>query len=109
MTFKYSFNFFHEILTQDSTQDMDSLDVYSLFSNIPSAETNNIYFSRTFPLNPQSLVNEISKNESRDLLSFLTKESFFSFNNKFYTQSSGVAMKSPLVSIMANIFISHFE
>ena len=37
MTSKYSFNFFDEILTQDSTQDMDSLDVYSLFRTIPLA------------------------------------------------------------------------
>ena len=108
MTSKYSFNFFDEILTQDSTQDMDSLDVYSLFRTIPLAETNNICIRKLFQ-NPQSSVNGITKTQSHDLLSFLTKESFFIINNKFCTQAGGVAMKPPLVSIMANIFISHYE
>ena len=37
------------------------------------------------------------------------KESFFMFNNNFYTQVDGVAMGSPLGSILTNIFLSHHE
>ena len=37
------------------------------------------------------------------------KESFFMFNNNFYTQVDGVAMGSPLGPIFTNIFLSHHE
>ena len=51
----------------------------------------------------------ISKNDFRDLLNLATKESFFTFNNKFYIQVDGVAMGSPLGPILANILLSHHE
>ena len=38
-----------------------------------------------------------------------TKESSFTFSNKFYIQVDGVAMGSPLGPILANIFLSHHE
>ena len=53
------------------------------------------------------LIKGISKNDFRDLLNLATKESFFTFNNKFYIQVDGVAMGSPLGPILANIFLSH--
>ena len=56
-----------------------------------------------------TLVKGISKNGFRDLLNLATKESFFTFNNKFYIQVDGVAMGSPLGPILANIFLSHHE
>ena len=56
-----------------------------------------------------TLVKGISKNDFRDLLNLATKESFFTFNNKFYIELDGVAMGSPLGPIMANIFLSHHE
>ena len=55
------------------------------------------------------MVKGISKNDFRDLLNLATKESFFTFNNKFYIQVDGVAMGSPLGPILANIFLSHHE
>ena len=100
--------FFDEIFTQDNTQDIDTLDVYSLFSNIPLAETNNTFTKKLFQ-NPESLGKGISENESRDLLNLVFKELFFSFKNKFCTQANDVAVKSPLVSMLDNIFISYHE
>ena len=38
-----------------------------------------------------------------------SKESFFTFNNKFYVQVDGVAIGSPPGPISANIFLSHHE
>ena len=55
------------------------------------------------------MVKGISKNDFRDLLNLATKESFFTFNNKFYIQVDGVAMGSLLGPISANIFLSHHE
>ena len=51
----------------------------------------------------------IYKNDFHDLLNLATKESFFTFKNKFYIQVDGVAMGSPLGLILANIFLSHHE
>ena len=38
-----------------------------------------------------------------------TKESCFTFNSNFYIQVHGVAMGSPIGTILANIFLSHHE
>ena len=58
---------------------------------------------------PETLVKETYTNDLRDLLNLTTKQSFFTFNNKFYIQVDGVAMGSPLGVILANIFLSHHE
>ena len=87
---------------------MASLDVDALFTNIPLDETIDICVKKLFKT-PDALVKGISKNDFRDLLNLATKESFFTFNNKFYIQVDGVAMGSPLGPILANIFLSHHE
>ena len=96
------------ILTQDKDLHMASLDVDTLFTNIPLDETIDICVKKVFKT-PDTLVEGISKNDFRDLLNLASKESFFAFNNKFYIQVDGVAMGSPLDPILANIFLSHHE
>ena len=107
-TVKNSFTFVDEILTQNSDLYVASLDVDDLFTNIPLEETIDICVKKLFKI-PDTFVKRISKNDFRDLLNFATKESFFTFNNKFYIELDGVAMGSPLGPIMANIFLSHHE
>ena len=87
---------------------MTSLDVDALFTNILLDGTIDICLKKLFKT-PDTLVKGISKNDFRDLLNLATKESFFTFNNKFYIQVDGVAMGSPLGPILANIFLSHHE
>ena len=62
---------------------MTSLDVDALFTNIPLDETINICVKKLFKI-PDTLVKGMSKNDFRHLLNLATKESFFTFNNKFY-------------------------
>ena len=86
---------------------MASLDVDSLFTNIPLDETidicvNNLYNDNENPPN-------IPKHDFRNLLNIATKESFFMFNNKYYKQLDGVAMGFPLGPALANIFMCSFE
>ena len=107
-TAKYFFTFVDEILTQDSGLCMTSLDVDALFTNIPLDETINICIKKLFQT-LETLVKGISKNYFWDFLNFATKESFFTFNNKFYIQVDGIAMSSPQGPILANIFLSHHE
>ena len=87
---------------------MASLDIDTLFTNIPSDKTIDICVKKLFQT-PETLVEGISKNDFRDLLNFATKELFFRFNNKFYIYLDGVAMGFPLGPILANILFSHHE
>ena len=107
-TVKDSFIFADEILTQNGDHYMASLDVDALFANIPLDGTIDICVKKLFKT-PETLVEEISKNDFRDSLNLATKESFFTFNSKCYIQVDGVAMGSPLGPILANIFLSHNE
>ena len=86
---------------------MASVDVGSLFTNIPMDETNDICIDSFYKNDENTPM--ISKDVFRNLLTMATKQSFFMFNNKFYKTIDGVAMGSPLVPALANIFISHFE
>ena len=83
---------------------MASLDVDSLFRNIPLDETNdgNLYNDNENPPN-------IPKHDFCNLLNIATKRPFFTFNNKYYKQLNGVAMGSPLGPALANSFMCNFE
>ena len=82
-----------------------SYDVTSLFINIPPQETIDIAINRIFNHNP-NLNN--TKKELKKLLLFATSHSHFIFNRKFYNQIDGVAMGSPLVPFLANIFMGFY-
>ena len=86
---------------------MASLDVDSLFTNIPLHETIDICIDSLYKDDVNTP--KIPKDVFRHLLTVATKESFFMFNNKFYKQIDGVAMESPLGPALANIFLSNFE
>ena len=77
-----------------------SYDVTSLFTNIPLQETIDIAINLIFN---QNLNLNITKKELKKL-SFCTRlRTHFIFNSKFYNQVDGVAMGSPLASVLANI------
>ena len=84
------------------------MDADALFTNITLDEIIDICVKKLFKT-PDTLVKGISKNDFRDLLNLATKESFFTFNNKFYIQVEGDAMGSPLGPILANISLSHHK
>ena len=79
-----------------------------MVTNIPLDETIDIYIKKLFKT-PDTLVKGISENDFHDLLNLATKESSFTFSNKFYIQVDGVAMEFSLGPILANIFLSHHE
>ena len=81
---------------------MGTLYVDALFTNISSDETIDICIKKLFS-NPETLMKGISKNNFRDLLNLATKESLFTFDNKFYIQVDRSAMGSPLGPVLANI------
>ena len=102
---KDSFAFAEETVHQDSTLSMGSLDVGSLFTNIPLEETINICTKLLY--NNEDFIEGINKSEFKNLLS--TQESYFIFNNVLYKQKDSVAMGSPLGPTITNVFLSFYE
>ena len=86
---------------------MASLDVESLFTNIPLDETIENCINNLFTNN--DAVHNFITEDLKELLKFATFESFFTFNNEYYSQLDGVAMGSPLGPTLANAFLCHFE
>ena len=106
-TVKDSFAFAEEIVHQDSKLFMGSLDVDSLFTNIPLKVTINICTNLLYK--NVDVIEGINNSEFENLLSLATQESYFMFNDILYKQSDGVAMGSPLGPTMANVFLSFYE
>ena len=106
-TAKYTFSFGKEIAEQDSNFYMGSLDVDSLFTNIPLEETINICTELICDQNDS--IEGLNKSEFKELLSLATKESYFILNDILYKQIDGVAMDSPLGLTIANAFLCFYE
>ena len=79
-----SFHLAEEICQQDSNLHMASLDVDSLFTNIPLNKTIKIYVDNLY--NDNENIPNIPKHDFGNLLNIATKESFFLFNNKYYKE-----------------------
>ena len=93
-------------LTLDSIDKFCSLDVESLFTNVPVMETidiicNEIYHRGTSP--PPTVPEQMM----RDLLTICTTQTPFDFNNSQYLQLDGVSMGSPLGPTFADFYMSN--
>ena len=88
---------------------MCSFDIISQFTCIPVNETIEICLDKLYE--HTELVHSLKMVQLKKLLNYCLKENHFSFENHYYDQTNGVAMGSPLgsTSILANIFMSHFE
>ena len=86
---------------------MGSLDVNSLFINIPLDKTIDICINQLFE--NTDTVEGFTKSELKQLLCLATKESYFIFNGLLYKQTDGVAMGSPLGPSLANAFLSYHD
>ena len=99
--------FAKEIVEQDSSLVMGSLDDDSLFTNIPLDETINICINTVY--SEQDVIQGINKEEFRNLLLLATKEFYLIFNEVVYKQNDGVGMGSPLDPTLANAFLCFYE
>ena len=86
---------------------MGSLDVDSLFTNIPLEETIAICINQLF--GNTDTVEGFTKSELKQLLYLATKESYFIFNGLLYKQTDGVAMESPLRPSLGKAFLLHHK
>ena len=79
-----SFTFAEEISKQNAQYFMASLDINSLFTNIPLDETVKICVDSLF--SETDRISGLSKDEFSELLSLATNQSFFKFNEQFSRQ-----------------------
>ena len=83
---------------------MASLDVDSLFTNIPINETINLCVNQLYP-NNNSIVKGIPKQNFRRLLQLSTCESFFMFNGSYYKQVDGCYGLTPGTNIGQRVHV----
>ena len=101
-------HFKEQILPQDSDLFMVSVDVESLFTNVPVEETIQIILDKIF-INPNTVFHDFTITEFRKLLELAVLDTAFVFNGKSYLQIDGMAMGSPLGPTFANIFMCSLE
>lgn len=85
---------------------MCSLDVTSLFTNVPLDKTIEIAIKKIKILHPKL---KIDDKNLRELFYYCTKRTNFIFNNENYDQINGVSMGSPLAPILAHLYMSELE
>ena len=86
---------------------MASLDVDSVFTNVPVDEVIEICVNKLFK--SSQTVSGLNKQQVLEMLSLSTKENFILFDQKYYSHIDGVAMGSPLGPTLANIFLCYHE
>ena len=86
---------------------MVSYDVASLFTNIPVHETIEIIINKMFDNNAK--VENMNKDQFKELLELSVLNSYFIFDGDFYLQHDGVGMGLPLGPTFANVFMAYHE
>ena len=101
---------FSQRLNNRSLDDQEitvSYDVSSLFTEVPLNETIEYITDEIYTRNKLRKLG--SKLQFQRLLSHVTKNTVFSFNNQLYRQIDGCGMGNPLSPVLANIFMTKLE
>ena len=93
----------------DEDQILVSFDVVSLFTNVPVDGACNIAKERLVLDNTLHLRTTLSPENIYDLLKLCLTTTCFQWREKFYEQTRGAPMGSPLSPVRANLFMEEFE
>ena len=106
---KSSYDFVDLLQTNKATGIIASLDVESMFTNLPIKDTIDIVIDRCYnhPILPKP---KLEKTHLKSLLEICTTESIFRCpRGKMYCQVDGVSMGSPLGPIFADFYLGNME
>ena len=70
---------------------------------------NNDLFTNITRLKESLKLNNLEKNEIISIIKTILNQNYFCFNNEYYLQKEGLAMGSPLSSLLGDIFMIDFE
>jgi hypothetical protein len=80
-----------------------SFDVVSLFTNVPTGLAVDIVEQKWDDIGQHT---RLTREKFMDLLKFAVNESnYFTFDDCFYKQTSGLAMGSPLAPVLSNLVL----
>lgn len=85
---------------------MASFDITNLYTNVPVDETISLVKNN---LENYSDLTKGAIEELVMLLRTVLQQNYFQFNNSYYIQNEGLAMGSPLSSILAEIYLNNIE
>ena len=85
---------------------MCSLDVSSLYTNVPLEQAIDIAIKKIKLYHPKLNIND---ENLRELFYYCTKRTNFIFDNENYDQINGVSMGSPVAPILAHLYMSELE
>lgn len=83
-----------------------SLDIVNLYTSVPVEETIRILHKN---LKNNSKLQPKAIDELITIVDTILSQNYFQFDNKFYTQGNGLAMGSPLSSILSEVFLNNLE
>ena len=86
-----------------------SYDVTALFTSVPVPESLIIIEERLKSDDTLSDRTNLSAEQITSLLRVCLTSNYFVFDGKFYTQTHGAAMGSPVSPIVANLYVEDFE
>ena len=86
-----------------------SFDVTSLYTNVPIKDT--LVIIKDLLENDANLhkKTKIPHDSLLDIIEFLLTKTWFKYNDKFLTQTDGVAMGRPASSIVAELYMQHHD
>ena len=85
---------------------MASFDVKSLFTNIPLNFTLKLLLDSIFS-GEVNKFHGLNCSRLKKLLHWICKTSTFQFDGKFYKQTDGIAMGSPIAPLLADVLMNH--
>jgi len=83
-----------------------SFDIVNLYTNVPISETIDILRSN---LTKNSSLTSKQISDLVELTEATLRQNYFTFEDEFYIQKEGLAMGSPLSSILSELFLNHIE
>ena len=85
---------------------MCSLDVSSLYTNVPLDKTIDVVIKKIKIFHPKLTLDD---DNLKELFYYCTKKTNFIFNNEHYDQINGVSMGSPVAPILPHLYMSELE